>query len=384
MFYNHPLLLVADLLLVVIMTGFVFVTWHFNKQFKGMREWFLAFTFASSNMAIFILRPPIPQPGIYIILQTLLMFTGLFALDGCWRYIGKKINIGKVFIFAIVPVLVISTYYAEVRPNLQAGFLITSLVTGCFFIIGGFSLRRGGFKAHPIRYALSAAILLHGIFMIGRPLLFVPGIEAILKNLLSISGFELILFQQIIFTPILALSIILLVNEDNARLLKIQAEYDSLTCLRNRGSFFTQLRKAASLSSRLKTPLTLLAIDLDHFKLINDRFGHQAGDDVLKSFAQIATQCVRNEDSIGRMGGEEFSIYLMNTSIDAAKIIAERIRSTIETSTVKLPDSDIQYTASIGIASYDEKLGIESALDKADRALYTAKQNGRNRVELAS
>ena len=108
--------------------------------------------------------------------------------------------------------------------------------------------------------------------MIGRPLLFTPITESLLKQFLSISGFEFILFQQIIFTPILALSIILLVNEDNSHQLRIQAEYDSLTCLRNRGSFFSQLRKAANLSSRLKTPLTILTVDLDHFKLINDQY----------------------------------------------------------------------------------------------------------------
>ena len=383
MFYNHPLLLIADLLLVVIMTIFVYVTWHFNRQFKGMREWFIAFACASSNMVLFIMRPQIPPLILSLLLQMLLMSTGLFALYGCRKYIQKKVSAVKIYIFIIIPTLAISTYYAELQPNLQIGFLITSAITGCLFIIAGLSLLRGGFKSHPIRYALSLCILLHGLFMIGRPLLFAPITESLLKQFFSISGFEFILFQQIIFTPILALSIILLVNEDNSHQLRIQAEYDSLTCLRNRGSFFSQLRKAANLSSRLKTPLTILTVDLDHFKLINDQYGHQAGDEVLKSFARIAEQCIRNVDGVGRIGGEEFSIYLMNTSIDSAKIIAERLRNTIETSPVDISSSKIHYSASIGIASYDEKKGIDNVIDLADRALYLAKRDGRNRVELA-
>jgi len=384
MFYNHPLLLIADLLLVMIMTIFVYVAWHFNSQFKGMREWFIAFSCAASNLLLYIFKLQIPPLVLSLLLQALLMSTGLFALYGCRRYVDKKISVSKAYIFIIIPTLAFSTYCAGLQSNPQIGFLITSIVTGCFFIIAGFSLLRGGFKSHPIRYALSLCILLHGLFMIWRPILFTPLIEGLLKQLLSIGGFEFILFQQIIFTPVLALSIILLVNEDNSRRLRIQAEYDSLTCLRNRGSFFSQLRKAANLSSRLKTPLTILTIDLDRFKSINDRYGHQAGDEVLKSFSRIAEQCIRNVDGIGRIGGEEFSIYLMNTSIDSAKIIAERLRNAIETSPVKLSSGEIHYSASIGIASYEEQLGIDSVIDLADRALYQAKQNGRNRVELAS
>lgn len=384
MFYNHPLLLVADLLLVVIMTAFIFVTWHFNSSFKGMREWFLAFACASSNLTLFIFKPEINPIGLNLALQTLLISTGLFALSGCLIYINRKISISKAYFFIIIPTLIISTYFANLQSNHPLGFLITSFVTGCFFIVGGLNLRRDGFKSHPIRYALSAAIFMHGVFMVCRPVLFMPAVELILKQFISISGFELILFQQIIFTPILALSIILLVNEDNSHQLRIQAEYDSLTCLRNRGSFFAQLRKAASLSSRLKTPLTILTVDLDHFKSINDRYGHQAGDEVLISFARIAEQCIRNGDGIGRVGGEEFSIYLMNTNTDSASIIAERLRSTIESSPVKLASGEIHYSASIGIARYDENLGIDSVVDLADRALYWAKQNGRNRVEMAN
>lgn len=384
MFYNHPLLLAADLLLVMIMTAFVYVAWHFNKQFKGMREWFLAFACATSNLLLFILRPPIPQITLSIVLQTLLMSTGLFALYGCRLYVDKKISVSKTYLFIILPTIAVATYFAELQSNPHVGFLITSLITGCFFIAGGLSLQKEGMKSHPIRYALSVALLLHGVFMILRPGLFTPIIENLLKQLFSISGFEFILFQQILFTPIFALSTILLVNEDNSHQLRIQAEYDSLTCLRNRGSFFSQLRKAANLSSRLKTPLTILTIDLDHFKAINDQYGHQAGDEVLKSFSRIAEQCIRNVDGIGRIGGEEFSIYLMNTPIDSAKIIAERLRNLIEKTPVKLPYGQIYYSASIGIAGYDEKMGIDNVIDIADRALYQAKQKGRNRVELAN
>jgi diguanylate cyclase (GGDEF)-like protein len=380
MFYNHPYLLIADLLLVMIMTSFIFVAWYFNRRFKGIWEWFIAFACGSANVLIFILKPISSELISDLILNTLLISTGYFAFLGSRRYMGIAKEPYKAQLFLIAAIILASAYFRE--GNSGISFVLSSLAAGGFCIAAGLALWKGAFTIHPMRHALSIGILIHGAFMALRPLLFTAPAEAFIDTYLSMNGFVLILFEQIIFSPTLGLSVILLINEENARQLRIQAEYDSLTCLRNRGSFFARLRKAISLSTRLRTPLSILSIDLDRFKSINDKYGHQAGDDVLRSFSRIAEQCIRDGDELGRIGGEEFCIFLMNTPTTQAVIIAERLRSMIEKSPIEIDGQTISYTASIGIASFNESSSLESVIDKADRALYLAKRNGRNRIEI--
>lgn len=379
MFHNHPYLLIADLLLVTIMTIFLFIAWYFNRQFKGIWEWFIAFACGSANILMFISRPISSESFSDLILNTLLIFTGYFAFLGSRHYTGRITKLSKTHLGLIALVLVASTYYGQL--NNEISFMLCSLAAGGFCIAAGITLWRGGIAIHPMRYALSLGILSHGVFMALRPLLFTAPAEAFIDSYLQMNGFVLILFEQIIISPILGLSVILLINEENARQLRIQAEYDSLTCLRNRGSFFSRLRKAISLSMRLKTPLSILSIDLDRFKSINDQYGHQAGDEVLRTFSRIAEKCIRDGDELGRIGGEEFCIFLMNAPISQAIIIAERLRSMIEKSPVKIDGHTIPYTTSIGIAAFVECLSLEAVMEKADQALYIAKRNGRNRVE---
>ncbi|WP_293597776.1 hypothetical protein, partial [Polynucleobacter sp. 35-46-11] len=125
--------------------------------FKGMREWVLAFACASSNLSLFILRPKINPIELNLAPLALLMSTGLFTLSSCLHYINNKISISKVYLFAILPTLAVSTYFADLQPNQPtSGFSHHWPSNWMFFIIGGLNLRRDGIKSHPIRYALSA------------------------------------------------------------------------------------------------------------------------------------------------------------------------------------------------------------------------------------
>lgn len=382
MIHNHPLLLFVDLLLMALMALFVFIAWHFNKDYKGIREWFFAFSCATSNLLLFTLHPPVDKMVSILFLHALLMLTGLFAFLGCQRYLDGPIKNGRYCFLLVAFAAAISAYYAE--SNTALGFALSGLIAGGFCIGASITLWKGGFANYPIRYGLSGAILFHGIFVILRPLLFTATVEEFLLIHPRFNGFVITLFEQIIITPVLALLVILLMNEDNMRLLRIQSEFDHLTCLRNRGSFFTQLRKAANLSTRLKTPLSILAIDIDHFKSINDRYGHSAGDEALKAFARSAEKCIRDGDSAGRVGGEEFSIFLMNTSTNQAQKIADRLQNLLSEASITIDGQDIGFTISIGIACYDGSQSIEDVMTMADKALYAAKRDGRDRIYLAS
>lgn len=160
------------------------------------------------------------------------------------------------------------------------------------------------------------------------------------------------------------------------------ASYDSLTGLLSRHAFLDSANNYVSLSRREKNPFSVLIIDLDHFKSINDRFGHPAGDAILKLFADVANSVARRSDIIGRLGGEEFAMVLPSTSTDEALEFSERLHGAINKAVLKFDGAAIRYTASIGLTQFDieSEDSIDDLLARADLALYQAKQAGRNQT----
>jgi len=165
----------------------------------------------------------------------------------------------------------------------------------------------------------------------------------------------------------------------NARLERI-ARVDALTDLYNRRGLDEHLAQATSAARRHEQPLSLMLLDIDHFKRINDAYGHQAGDAVLAQVATTIQLALRTEDVLGRWGGEEFLAVLRDTDLDAAVGLAERLRTTVADVAIALPDgSHTNVTISIGVSAgtretTDERIAL------SDRALYAAKEGGRNRV----
>ncbi len=166
--------------------------------------------------------------------------------------------------------------------------------------------------------------------------------------------------------------------------LKKLAVTDGLTGLFNYRAFKNQIHHEIVRSKRFNLPISLLMIDIDHFKRYNDTFGHPKGDKVLKHFAELLTVNLREVDTIARYGGEEFAIILPGTNKKASCIVAEKLRKLVEDYDFPLSDQlpDKKLTISIGIANFPDDVEDENDLIlSADRALYKAKNNGRNRSE---
>lgn len=158
---------------------------------------------------------------------------------------------------------------------------------------------------------------------------------------------------------------------------------DELTNLYNRRAFLLALDKEFASSSRGNRKLSMLMLDIDYFKKINDKYGHQIGDITLQHFAKIVTNSIRTQDTLGRVGGEEFAIILPDTDLEDAKILAERIRVAAEKTSIVNNIGDIQFTVSIGIACLSGRSDSAKALlNNADKALYEAKGGGRNQVSV--
>jgi two-component system cell cycle response regulator len=163
------------------------------------------------------------------------------------------------------------------------------------------------------------------------------------------------------------------------------ATRDSLTGATNKQHFLERLDQAISASRRHHNPLSLVMLDIDHFKSVNDTHGHAAGDATLRETAKQVQDGLRNEDLLGRFGGEEFIILMDQTPIEAASLVADRLRQSIEQRVFRVPASEgwteIKITTSIGISSLRPQETARDLIMRADSALYRAKNGGRNRVE---
>jgi diguanylate cyclase (GGDEF)-like protein/PAS domain S-box-containing protein len=164
--------------------------------------------------------------------------------------------------------------------------------------------------------------------------------------------------------------------------LKRYATIDTLTGAYNRGYFTRNGEKELQRIARYDRPASLLLFDLDHFKNVNDTYGHAAGDTVLKCFSRCAAEQLRDSDILGRIGGEEFGVLLVETDLAGARQLAERIREAISELVIPSDKSTISITVSVGCTSFDgPEDSLSDMLKRADKELYRAKKNGRNRVE---
>ena len=158
---------------------------------------------------------------------------------------------------------------------------------------------------------------------------------------------------------------------------------DDLTGLYNRRYFLEALENEMQRADRYDEKLSLLMIDIDHFKTVNDTHGHPAGDLVLSGIAKVFLSGVRQSDFVGRLGGEEFAILLTQTGIEKAIAAGEKIRKSVEAAQISDKTVSICVTVSIGVSAYRKSLKPEAMVSEADKALYLAKQNGRNQVRTA-
>jgi diguanylate cyclase (GGDEF)-like protein len=168
------------------------------------------------------------------------------------------------------------------------------------------------------------------------------------------------------------------------RLVQQQALTDDLTSLPNRRRFMTELRRESERANRAGTPLSVILLDIDDFKRVNDTWGHETGDLMLRALSEALAAATRTIDLAARLGGEEFAVLLPNTDAAGARGVAERIQSDFRQMTVTAGTDTVHATASFGISSFPDSAALTELLDHADRSLYEAKRAGKNRIVVSS
>lgn len=379
---------------------------------------------------------------VFVVLsQTTICFVALVALVVIWFSIEKKrhvkwwiISFGAAFLASLMSIFPVSSYPSEdffyivtsllniiiavvtpygfaVRAGLRIKYTLLSIpvvsLAIAFFIFSHFLPHAGMSTGLPylvgaLSLFINSYILLNfgtrNVPELGTATIFsVVAIANLVQFFIAFSQGEFVqpatiyalfnlsnIIQPAAFV-VIAIFINLLIASDMAEKMKNLAMTDPMTGIFNRRGLLDSTEKVLSNLARSKRNACLVVCDIDHFKSVNDTYGHDVGDEVIKVFADTIKDCVRQKDFVGRVGGEEFVILLAETSLSEARAIAERIRVSVAPKTFHFGNHQVGFTASFGISSSgDYQYKYETLFKQADEALYKAKQGGRNQVQLAT
>ena len=370
-----PTLSVVAVCIAALLGLFLTVTWMQQRDVRALAWWGAAYLIGAAAMALwsapanlFMVPPEV---------SSALMFIACGMIwNGVRLFQGRRLLPFAVFAGAVVWLL-ISPFPTFIEGGNARTALGAVVVAGYTFAIA-FELGRERRKALYSRARTVVVPCLHaGIFLV--PLL----LHAFAPDVLAKGWLTVFTLEALIYAVGAAFIVLMMVQDHRVRIYRNAAETDFLTQLLNRRAF---LEAAQALSTRRAArgePVTLLMFDLDHFKSINDRFGHATGDAALQVFAETARSSMRADDIIARLGGEEFAA-IVPAPIETAVKIAERVRANFERAGVVIDGRPIGATVSIGAASaLAPAVNVEELLSRADGALYGAKSAGRNRVKTA-
>lgn len=231
------------------------------------------------------------------------------------------------------------------------------------------------FMVFGVRTGAVVSLALYGIAVASGLSHFLDPTGHSIRELLALG--QAYLSNIVVIVVLIGVTTILQRQVRHSDRLEEQVHTDVLTGLPNRRLLGRLISEEAARAERYQRPFSIVLFDLDHFKLVNDQHGHPAGDEVLKRIGPLLSGYVRETDSLGRWGGEEFLVLLPEMDVSAASQMAERLRQVIEAAT--FPE-DIHLTSSFGAAQYRKGEAIADLLQRADKALYAAKDAGRNRV----
>jgi diguanylate cyclase (GGDEF)-like protein len=349
-----------------------------QENFPALRWWGTAYLLGAVSVALSTLAGDM----LGAMLSLALNAVGFAACGMVWNaarvFHGRKPNLPGLLLGAMVWVAAVMM----LKPEASAiRFMIGAAIVAIYATLTAAQLWSERRKTLQRRWPAIVVPVLHGIVLMLPILLgglLRPHDDAFAGSIwVTVFSIELVLYAvATVFV------IFMLVSERVVTAHKTAASTDPLTGMFNRRGFAEATSRIIEREANAGRPVTVLIFDLDHFKSINDRFGHSAGDEILKLFATVVLSTLRITDLSGRVGGEEFAA-LLPCPLEEGVIAAERVREAFADSGIVVEDGPVDTTVSIGVAGGPAGTELEVLLAAADSALYQAKRNGRNRVEAA-
>jgi len=383
MHFDIRTLLVAVALATAFCAAARVLLWWMHREMPGLGQWAVAGVLAFPALILIALHGVISNPWPLSLAQLLIVIALTITWDGFRRFLGRSPLPFRLWAIALVIAFggILASYLT------QSFMFRASSTTAVIALLSALIARELYLSTQPARtvirvtswvYAANAFFFLIRSFSVAThgqqfSILDPDGLAAL--SLLWLMG----------NTIMVTLAMVLMTGERLQRSLDYQASRDPLTGALNRRAFSMVAEKELALARRFDQPLSVMMLDLDHFKSVNDRLGHGGGDEVLCRFVSVAKRVLRSEDLFSRFGGEEFVALLPGANADQAMVVAERLRGAYERETADLRGQSIPFdlTVSAGVAEWLSGEDVDSVLLRADTALYLAKSGGRNRCALA-
>ena len=371
-FLDGPTLAFVMICIVALLGLFLILAWLQQRDVRALAWWGSAYLLGASALALWgAPRPwfPLAQelPFAMIFVACGMIWNGVRLFRG-WRLRPVAGCAGAVIWLALCQLPMFSEGSLA---RIALGVFVVATYT--FFIAVELSRERR--KALRSRTTTIVVPGLHAAIFL-MPL----AMRAFMPANIAVAWITVFALETVLYAVGTAFIVLLMVKDHHVDIYRHAASVDYLTGLLNRRAFMENALKLCAQQAAAGKPVTLLLFDLDHFKLINDRFGHGFGDEVLRVFAQVARRSTRANDIVGRLGGEEFAV-IVGEPMQLAAPIAERIRSGFEQAGAVVVDQALGATVSIGAATAHEVVtNIDALIARADAALYRAKGDGRNRL----
>ena len=359
--------------------------WAQNMALRAVCWWGFAHVTRLASIALFGLYGSSPDL-ITIDLANALLFTA-FAMTwtGARVFDGRPVEPVYLVTGAVLWLLVCRLPLVMDSNNVRS--LIISGIITAYVWLTAYEFWCGRSEALISRWPAIVMFFAHGaLFLLRTPMIaLLPPASVGSGGVYGSVWMTVLSFEVLLLTISSAFLLLAMAKERTELRHRKAAMVDPLTGIANRRSFLHDASMLAKLRIANPRPTAFLVIDLDHFKSINDRFGHAVGDRVLEIFTEAARKSMRGSDLVGRLGGEEFAAVLADTSREKAVAVAERIRDTFAQMAQEVDGHPVCGTVSIGLVHCLERtLDVTELLAQADHALYYAKERGRNRVEVAS
>jgi diguanylate cyclase (GGDEF)-like protein len=368
-------LAIGNIGFAILMAGYA----HGAANNPAMRAWTAAKLVLGCAHLLGWLRPDLPYLAVTVAANSALILGSALEVAAYCIFFGFARWKRELFACTSLALLVVHGArfnHASANQLVVLMSIILALFAGAMALLllrpgAGHSLLRRLIGMNDFIFCVAMSVRAYTGIVDGRMAVFAP---STVQSATYLAGYLLLIVNGFGF--------LLLCKEKDDQKLSLLATIDSLTGLVNRRAFFEQTDSARLLAARLRSPIALMMIDIDHFKRLNDRFGHATGDEALRVFADTARQALRERDILGRLGGEEFALVLPGTDLEGALLAAERLRTAVAGTALPTSDSQYNMTVSIGVVVIDPNEHINSALARADHALYAAKSGGRDRIEL--
>jgi diguanylate cyclase (GGDEF)-like protein len=356
--------------------------WVQNTAITAVAWWGFGHLLRAASIVLFGMFGSVPDL-ISIDLANAVLFTSYaITWTGARVFDGRPVE--PVYLVTGAVLWLLICRLPGLSDSVELRVLLASGIIAAYTWLTAYEFWQGRSEALVSRWPAVFMLFAHGaLFLLRTPLASVMPFFA--SNVSGSVWLTVLSFEALLFTISIAFILLAMAKERTELRHKTAAMIDPLTGLPNRRSFLQDGDALTKRHAANPKPTTVLVLDLDHFKSINDRFGHALGDAVLSVFAEVVRQNIRASDLIGRMGGEEFAAVFYDLSREKALAAADRIRAAFAEAALEVDNRPVAGTVSIGLAHCDQ-LGFDLSemLAQADQALYVAKERGRNRVETAS